>query len=101
MEIKAKEGTLQIILLSDEASLALWKGRWQGLERVFLTRAGLVLDGKNLRLTSVDRDHLNVGVFPAPAELACNGELVRRQSGWSVPALRTAKTQRGFTQARL
>jgi hypothetical protein len=77
LEIKANGGTLQIILLSHESSLALWKGPWQGRDRVFLTRAGLVLDGKNLRLTSVDRDDLNVGVFPAPEELACNGEVLR------------------------
>ena len=43
---------VQIVLLNNADSLALWKGDWQGGERVFLTGAGLLLDGDNLRLTS-------------------------------------------------
>jgi beta-galactosidase len=68
--LPAKDGKkLQVVLLSDGDSLALWKGKMQGAERVFLTRAGLVLDADTVRLTSTDRSELSVGVFPAPTGL--------------------------------
>jgi beta-galactosidase len=77
MQIETKDGLLQIVLLSTADSLALWKGWWQGGDHVFLTRAGLVLDGENLRLTATDRDELKVGIFPVPKAVAVNGEPVR------------------------
>ncbi|HET7538102.1 MAG TPA: beta-galactosidase, partial [Candidatus Didemnitutus sp.] len=58
--------TVQVVLLSEADSLALWKGRWLGRDRVFLTTAGLVLDGDKLRLTSENLDALQVSVFPTP-----------------------------------
>jgi hypothetical protein len=61
--------TIQIVVLDDAASLSLWKGNWQGRDRVFLTRAGLVLDGNDLRLTSTDPGDLTVGIYPAPASV--------------------------------
>jgi len=69
----ADGGTLQMVVLDPKSSLALWKGNLQGRDRVFLTRAGLVLDGDNLRLTSTDPADLNVSIWPAPASLICNG----------------------------
>jgi hypothetical protein len=66
MRFKGKDGTLQIVLMNDAESLALWKGKWQGKDRIFLTRAGLVLDGDNLRLASTNRSELSVAVYPAP-----------------------------------
>ena len=47
---------VRIVLLSDADSLALWKGAYQGRERTFLTRAGLVLDGDVARLTLRGQD---------------------------------------------
>jgi hypothetical protein len=68
--LPTKDGKkLQVVLLSDTDSLALWKGRMGGADRVFLTRAGLVLDADTVRLTSADRSELSVEVFPAPAGL--------------------------------
>lgn len=60
-------GMVRIVLLDPADSLALWQGVWRGRERVFLTRAGLVIDRGALRLTSSDRSALSVGVYPAPA----------------------------------
>lgn len=62
-------GSVRLVLLSDADSLALWKGEWQGRPRVFLTRAGLVIDGDVLRLNSPDSALLSVGIFPAPPSL--------------------------------
>jgi hypothetical protein len=64
----SEAGSVQIVLLSDEDSLALWKGEWLGHERVFLTKAGLVLDNDSLRVTSKNPGDLSVGVYPPPAE---------------------------------
>ncbi len=64
--------SIQIVVLDQKSSLALWKGYLQGRDRIFLTRAGLVLDGDNLRLTATTPDDLNVSIYPAPAALTCN-----------------------------
>ena len=58
----------------------LWKGKFKGRDRVFLTRADLVLDGEDLRLTSTNPADLNVAVYPAPASLACGGSVVKGKS---------------------
>ena len=79
LRIKTKEGSLQIVLLNEADSLALWKGKWQGSDRAFLSRAGLVIDGEDIRLTATDRDDLSVGVCPAPMTVA-NGKSLRRTS---------------------
>jgi hypothetical protein len=58
-----------VAVLGEADSLALWKGPFQGRERVFLTRAGLVLDGDAARLDSADRSDLTLGIYPAPEGL--------------------------------
>jgi hypothetical protein len=65
--------SLQIVVLDNNDSLALWKGFWQGRDRVFLTRAGLVLDGDNLRLTATNPADLTVAVCPPPSSLEIKG----------------------------
>jgi hypothetical protein len=64
---------LQIVVLDYKSSLAFWKGNLQGRQRVFLTQAGLVLDGDELRLTSSDLSDLSVAVYPAPSSLEAGG----------------------------
>jgi beta-galactosidase len=77
IRIKTKSGRqLQIILLDNTDSLALWKGTWLGRERVFLTRAGLVLDGGTLRLGSPEPKNLRVEIFPAPKAVQSGGREV-------------------------
>ncbi|HUA37654.1 MAG TPA: beta-galactosidase [Candidatus Sulfopaludibacter sp.] len=67
IRVKTESGRqLQIVLLGNTDSLALWKGFWLGRERVFLTQAGLVLDGGTLSLSSPEPEDLSVGIFPAP-----------------------------------
>jgi hypothetical protein len=63
-------GSVQIVLLSGPDSLALWKGPFEGRDRVFLTGAGLLLDGDTARLTSGDRADLSLGIYPAPPGIA-------------------------------
>jgi beta-galactosidase len=65
--------SLQIVVLDHKNSLALWKGDLQGRDRVFLTRAGLVLDGSSLRLTSSEPADLSVAICPAPSSLEFEG----------------------------
>jgi beta-galactosidase len=74
MLIQTPYGPLQIVLLSDEQSLAFWKLNWQGSDRVFLTDAGLVIDGNNLRLTSTNRAALNLAVYPDPLSIPLHGK---------------------------
>jgi hypothetical protein len=62
--------SVSVVVLDDLDSLALWKGSFQGKEHVFLTRAGLILDGKSLRLTSSVPSKLTVGIYPAPTGLS-------------------------------
>ena len=65
--------SVQMVVLDPKSSLALWKGNLAGHDRVFLTKAGLVLDGDNLRLTSTAPANLNVSIYPAPASLTFLG----------------------------
>jgi beta-galactosidase len=75
LQISGSDGSIvQVVLLADSDSLALWHGAFAGQERLFLTHAGLVLDGQQLQLTSTDRGALTVGIYPAPAGLACGGK---------------------------
>ena len=57
---------LRVVLLDEADSRALWKAGWRGRERVFLTRAGLIIDGDTLRLSAENSADLAVSVFPAP-----------------------------------
>jgi beta-galactosidase len=72
--IRLTDGTsVQIVVLDQETSLALWKGNFDGRDRIFLTHAGLVLDEDNLRLTSMSPADLNLAIYPAPASITYNG----------------------------
>jgi beta-galactosidase len=78
----ADGSSVQIVVLDREDSLALWKGNLQGRDRVFLTRAGLVLDGDNLRLTSGAPAELSVAIYPAPSSIESAGsELAAKADG--------------------
>ncbi len=67
---------IQIVVVDAPTSLALWKQPWLGHDRVFLTHAGLVVDGDNLRLTSPKLADLTVGVYPPPASVETAGEVL-------------------------
>jgi beta-galactosidase len=70
MRLHGKDGKKHVIILLDEAtSLGLWKGEWQGRERLFLTRATLLLDGSVVRLRAESPDDCSVAILPAPASL--------------------------------
>ena len=69
--------SIKIVLLDDEKSLALWKEKFQGKERVFLTKAGLVIDGKNLKLTSENAEDLRVSIFPPLDSLLLNSKKIQ------------------------
>ena len=75
-QISGRDGGVRIVLLDQADSLSLWKGAWQGRERVFLSSAGLTLDGEILSLTSTDRSELAVGVYPAPSQVRSAGTWV-------------------------
>jgi hypothetical protein len=71
LRLRASDGAIvQIVVLTEADSLALWKGEWRGRERAFLTRAGLVIDGDEVRLTSGEIADLQVGIFPEPPTMA-------------------------------
>jgi len=74
----ADGGSTQIVVLDEKSSLALWKGNLEGRERIFLTHAGLVLDGDILRLTSPILNALKVAIYPAPDLLMSSGKNVAR-----------------------
>ena len=70
IRLHGKDGTSHVIILLDEAAAqGFWKGEWQGQERLFLTRAALLLDGSALRLRAESPEDLSVGILPAPSIL--------------------------------
>jgi hypothetical protein len=75
LKLSGTDGTnVQIVVLDDKDSLALWKSFWHGRERVFLTSSGMIIDGDTLKLTSSDPDDLKVSVYPAPATVTADGK---------------------------
>ena len=73
IRVETKDGgKIQIVLLDDNSSLALWKGSWAGSERAFLSRDALLFDGDALRVVANKPDYLNVEIFPAPAAVLLN-----------------------------
>ncbi len=87
---------VQIVVLDPKSSLVFWKGNLQGRDRVFLTPAGLVLDGDNLRMTATAPADLKVAIYPPPASLAYNSrDLARKTDGifqrFTPPARRAVK----------
>ena len=97
-------GDIQIALLDEASSLSLWKGTWQGRERVFLTPASLAIDGDVIRLSFDDsvlvrrgeplarpfgetngratqrvaltETNLNVAFFPSPGQVSLGGKML-------------------------
>jgi hypothetical protein len=61
-----------IILLDEPTALGLWKGEWDGRERLFLTKANLLIDGPTLRLRTEDTG-TSIAIFPAPVDLSKGG----------------------------
>jgi len=72
--LKGTDGTsVRVVLLDEATSLRLYKANWLGHERVFITRAGLVVDGDKVRLTAPERRFLTMSVYPAPDHLDLTG----------------------------
>jgi hypothetical protein len=77
INLKSDSGKkIEIFLLSDADSLTLWKEKLAGKERLFLTRAGLVVDDDALRLTASDPKDLSVAILPAPKSLKIDGKKI-------------------------
>ncbi len=103
LRLRTADGRHVAVLLLDEPqSLACWKGVFAGRERLFLTRAALLLDGddSSLRLRAADPADLTVGIFPAPPPLTTGGVpapalpdgLFHRFTAHAVPAVSVEAT---------
>jgi beta-galactosidase len=78
IRLRTPKGTLAILLLSHDDSLRCWKEELLGQQRLFLTAAGLIVDGRRLRLYADDVSDLAVSILPAPASVTREG---RQQNG--------------------
>ena len=58
--------SLRIVVLNETDSLGLWKGEWQGRNRLVLTPDNVVFEGDTLRLTSVIAGPRSLSVLPLP-----------------------------------
>ncbi len=101
----AEGGEVHIVLLGEEDSLALWKGTWKGRDRVFLTRANLVIDGNMLGLAMTHPDELKVGIYPAPASVRADGKALAAEPDgvfacFAPPVPRVAASEVKFEQVR-
>jgi hypothetical protein len=74
---EAPGGEVRIVVLDEEQSLAAWKTRWQGAERIVLTRAGMRCDGRRLWLASDAPEDLIIAVYPAPESVVWKGREYR------------------------
>lgn len=77
IRLHGKDGKKQIIILLDEVmSSGLWKGEWNGQERLFLTHANLLIDGPALRLRTESKGDCSIAILPAPGKLSHGHEIV-------------------------
>jgi hypothetical protein len=83
IQVHGKDGKKHVIILLDEAtSFDLWKGEWQGQERLFVTHATLLLDGSCLRLRAENPADFSVAIFPAPKSIKDGqGKLAAKADG--------------------
>lgn len=78
----ADGSTVQLVLLNHKDALQLWKGDFRGHDRLFLTKASLVLDRDDIRLSSTNAADLNVAIYPAPSSIASDhGHLAQKADG--------------------
>jgi hypothetical protein len=54
----------EIVLLNEADSLALWKAKLDGNEKVFLTRAGFAVEDEKIKLSSENPTNLALEVYP-------------------------------------
>jgi beta-galactosidase len=79
IRLQAKSGAqIQIVLLNEADSLALWKGEFAGRERVVLSHAGIVFDGGALKVTAESPKILRAEIFPALQNPAPSGGIFSR-----------------------
>lgn len=71
--------TVSIVLLDDAASLACWKGRLAGKERLFITHSNLTYDGNELALENT-ASLQSVSIYPPLASVHYNGVPVKGAS---------------------
>jgi hypothetical protein len=83
IQLHGKDGKKHVIILLDEGtSFDLWKGQWQGQERLFVTHATLLLDGSSLRLRAENQADFSVAIFPAPKSIKDgHGKLAAKDDG--------------------
>jgi hypothetical protein len=96
---------IQIVLVSDADSLALWKQKWQGRDRVFLTQAGFVTEDAGLELTAENSSDLCVSILPAPKSMAAGNVVLKgRTDGvfrrFAAPVLPTTTPRAKIEQVR-
>jgi beta-galactosidase len=68
-------GQHAIVLLDERDSLACWKGKFGGKERILLTPANAVIDGPRLRLSTSEPGDISFAIIPA-GSLRSGGETI-------------------------
>ena len=64
IRIGEKDNEIRLVLLSEADSLALWKGRFAGRDRVVLSQSDVIFDNNNLELRSEDPGLLRASIYP-------------------------------------
>lgn len=70
---------IQIVVLDSRDSLALWKDKFEGRDRVFFSHANLVVDGNTLELTSTNPANLAASIYPPPSSITSYGHKTARK----------------------
>ncbi len=72
-------GVVRIVLLSEQDSLGLYQLEWRGQNRLFLTKAAIMVDGTQVRLTSTNLADLQLCIFPCEGALKQNNRHITGQ----------------------
>lgn len=71
---------ISIVLLNEETSLSLWKGKLQNKEHLFLTNSELTYHNNQLELTDKVGSEIKVGIYPQPQTISYNGHSLKGKS---------------------
>ncbi|WP_409343108.1 beta-galactosidase [Paenibacillus sp. MBLB4367] len=81
IRVRGAQGTtIQLITLTEQQSLRLWKGEAWGQQRIVVSPANILFEQDRLQLFATDEEKLSFSVFP-PAEhdLKADGELLQAE----------------------
>jgi beta-galactosidase len=80
--VKPGGGTVSFVILTPEESRRLWRATIAGKDRLMISPATVLFDGRDLRLQADNAKDLTLSVFPSISILTSGANLMMGSKGW-------------------